>query len=316
MKKVFLFSVMLMAAASMSAQVVLWNGEDETITSRNANGGWWDRGNPSVVDNPEKDGINPSSKCLKFTMTGNDFGQKHLALPFRDWITPDLKGNRRFSFMIKKAVNENVKVEVSDPTNGVDNYWEKTAAWYGGDGKWQKVVLDFSTNTNMNDFPGVFAIEAQTASVDEPQDVFVDNVVIEAMPMVGETALKDVTDNSLTGSIKVTGSLMRGDCQNANGDWFRVEYDDFALLKDKMSTEATELDVRGVTLTDAYWDQILEKCPVLTIRLDDGDLTAIAPISIQTASQEAVIYSLSGIRCTKTDAKGFYIINGKKTIIK
>ena len=315
MKKLFLLATVCFATAA-NAQTVLWDGEDEAITSRNEFGGWWDRGNPAVVDNPEKDGINASAHCLKFTMTGNDFGQKHLALPFRDWTSPDLKGNRRFSFMIKKAVNENVKVELSDPTNGADNYWEKTAAWYGGDGKWQKVVLDFSTNTGMNDFPGVFAIEAQTASVDAPQDVYVDNIVIEDMPMADGVALKDAADNSLTGSIRMTGSLMRGDCQNANGDWFRVDYDDFALLKDKLAANATELDVRGVVLKDAYWDQILEKCPGLTIRLDSGVLTAISTVSIQQPARQTGAFSLTGLRLAQPTAKGIYIVGGKKVVMK
>lgn len=315
MKKLFLLTTVFFATVC-SAQTVLWDGEDEAITSRNANGGWWDRGNPAVVENPEKDGINASAHCLKFTMTGNDFGQKHLALPFRDWMTPDLKGNRRFSFMIKKAVNENVKVELSDPTNGADNYWEKTAAWYGGDGKWQKVVLDFSTNAGMNDFPGVFAIEAQTASVDAPQDVYVDNVVIEGMPMVDGVVLKDVADNSLTGSIRVTGSLMRGDCQNANGDWFRVDYDDFAVLKEKLAADATELDIRGVTLKDAYWDQILEKCPRLTVRLDNGVVTGIDAKAAQPSMPSTVVYTLTGLRLSQPMAKGVYIVNGKKVVMK
>ena len=161
MKKMLVLATMF-AVTVCNAQTVLWDGEDESITSRNEFGGWWDRGNPSVVDNPEKDGINPSAKCLKLTMTGNDFGQKHLACPFRDWITPNLDGGRRVSLMIRKTTNDNVMVELSDPTNGADNYWEKTAAWYGSDGKWQKVVLDFSTNVNLNDFPGVLAITAQT----------------------------------------------------------------------------------------------------------------------------------------------------------
>ena len=251
MKKGILLTMLFMATASY-AQTVLWDGENSEITSRNANGGWWDRGNPSVVDNPEKDGINTSAKCLKFTMTGNDFGQKHVALPFRDWITPNLKGNRRISFMIKKSVNENVKVEISDPTNGAAGYWEKVVAWYGGSGKWQKIVLDFSTNTGMNDFPGVLAIEAQTASVTENQDVYIDNVVIEEMPMVGTTPLKDVADNTLTGNIVVTGALMKGECQNANGEWFAVEYNDFATLENKLSNTITSVDLRGTTIYNGY----------------------------------------------------------------
>lgn len=255
MKKLLLTLVTLVTATAASAQTVtvLWDGEDTKITSLNDYAGWWNRGNPTLVDNPEKDGINKSNKCLKFTMTGDDFGQKHVALPFRDWTTPNLNGNRRLSFMIKKEVNDNVLVELSDPTNGAANYWQKVAAWYGGDGKWQKVVLDFSTNDGLNDFPGVFAITAQTGSVKSNQDVYIDNIVIEPVPMVGETALKDITDGSLKGNITLSGSYMKGDCQNANGDWVKVEYNDFATLEAKLGDNAvTSVDMRGTILKDAY----------------------------------------------------------------
>lgn len=314
MKKVFLLA-MLFAATVSNAQVVIWDGEDENITSKNEYAGWWDRGNPSLVDNPEKDGINTSAKCLKFTMTGDDFGQKHAACPFRDWMTLDLKGNRRFSLMVKKTQNENVLVELSDPTNGVDNYWQKVAAWYGGDNKWQKVVLDFSTNDGLNDFPGVFAITAQTGSVTAPQDVYIDNIVVEPMPMVGEKTLKEIADNSLTGDVKVTGSLMRGDCQNANGDWVKVEYDDFAILKDKLAETATSLDVRGVIMKDAYWDQILEKCSGITITTDEGVITGIATVKAQSTFAKGEYFNLAGLRVAQP-TKGLYIMNGKKTVIK
>ena len=253
MKKLLLTLVTLVTATAASAQTVtvLWDGEDTKITSLNVYAGWWDRGNPTLVDNPEKDGINKSNKCLKFTMTGD--GNKQVALPFRDWTKPDLKGNRRLSFMIKKEVNDNVLVELSDPTNGVANYWQKVAAWYGGDGKWQKVVLDFSTNDGLNDFPGVMAIEAQTGSVTSNQDVYIDNIVIEPVPMVGETALKDITDGSLTGNITLSGSYMKGECQNANGVWSKVEYNDFATLEAKLGDNAvTSVDMRGTILKDAY----------------------------------------------------------------
>lgn len=240
---------MLFAASVCNAQVVLWDGEDKALGSY---GGFWDRGNPSVVDNPEKDGINKSAKCLKFTMTGDAFGQKHVACPFRDWIQPNLAGNRRLSFMIKKSVNENVLVELSDPTNGADNYWQKVAAWYGGSGKWQKVVLDFSTNDGLNDFPGVMAITGQTGSVTVAQDVYIDNIVIEPIPMVGLTPLKDVENGTLTGAITVTGSYMKGKCSNANGDWYDVTYDDFATLKNKVAAGITSINMEGAIVKEAY----------------------------------------------------------------
>ena len=251
MKKLLLTLVTLVTATAASAQIVLWDGEDDAITSRDY-AGWWDRGNPTLVDNPEKDGINKSNKCLKFTMTGD--GNKQVALPFREWIKPDLQGNRRLSFMIKKEVNDNVLVELSDPTNkDAAPYWQKVAAWYGGGGKWQKVVLDFSKNEGLNDFPGVLAITAQTGSVTSNQDVYIDSIVIEPVPMVGTTPLKDITDGSLTGNITLSGSYMNGACQNANGDWFEVKYNDFATLEDKLGDNAvTSVDMRGTILKDAY----------------------------------------------------------------
>jgi hypothetical protein len=253
MKKLLLMATMF-ASTVCNAQVVLWDGEDESITSRNEYGGFWDRCTPSVVENPEKDGINTSNKCLKFTMIGDGFGQKQVACPFKDWITPalNLNGNRRLSFMIKKSVNENVLVELSDPTNGADNYWQKVAAWYGGSGKWQKVVLDFSTNDGLNDFPGVMAITGQTASVTTPQDVYIDNIVVEPIPMVGLTPLKDVTDGTLEGAITVTGSYMKGTCSNANDGWFDVNYDDFATLKNKVAAGITSIDMEGAIVKEAY----------------------------------------------------------------
>ncbi len=320
MKKIFVIVSGLFLATATQAQTVLWDGEDEAITSLNANAGWWDRGNPSLVDNPEKDGINPSAKCLKFTMTGNDFGQKHLALPFRDWMNAEkgnqlnLNGNRRFSLMVKKAVNDNVLIELSDPTNGADNYWQKTAAWYGAEGKWQKVVLDFSTNDGLNDYPGVFAITAQTGDVTENQDVYIDNVVVEPVPMVNNVVLKDISDGSLTGEVKVTGSLMRGDCQNANNDWFRVDYDDFAVLKDKLSADVISLDLRGVILKDAYYDQIQKKCPNITIYTDEGTITGIEDLHVTSAV--STVYTLTGNQVKGTPQKGVYLVNGKKYVVK
>jgi hypothetical protein len=217
--------------------------------------------------------------------------------------------------MIRKATNDNVMVELSDPTNSVDNYWEKTAAWYGSEGKWQKVVLDFSTNANLNDFPGVLAITAQTGDVTEPQEVWVDNLVIEEPAKVGGVKLGDIADNSLTGEVKVTGSLMCGDCQNTNGDWFRVDYDDFAVLLAKLSADVTELDLTEVTLKDPYWDQILEKCPGITIKLANEIITGISEIANERSLKNNMYYTLSGQRVVQPKS-GLYIVGGKKVIIK
>ena len=67
MKKIITFSFAMMASASMFGQTVLWNGENYDLNSK---GDFWDRCNQEVVENPSKDGINTSDKCLKFTITG------------------------------------------------------------------------------------------------------------------------------------------------------------------------------------------------------------------------------------------------------
>lgn len=66
MKKIITFSFALMASATMFGQTVLWNGE-------NYDSDFWERCNREVVENPSKNGINTSDKCLKFTITGNEW---------------------------------------------------------------------------------------------------------------------------------------------------------------------------------------------------------------------------------------------------
>lgn len=119
MKKIFTFSFALMASATMFAQTTLWDGEKREIGTQ---GGLWADGSPTVVENPEKDGINTSDKCLKFTMTQDS---KVVKIPFREWMKPSMNGSKRISLMIKKPQNENVQIEISDPTNGSDGYWKR-----------------------------------------------------------------------------------------------------------------------------------------------------------------------------------------------
>lgn len=246
MKKQVLFSFFMLSSMTVFAQTTLWDGESYDLGSR---GGCWDDGAPTVVANPDASGINTSDKCLAFTMTNS---QKVVKVPFRDWIKPDLKGNRRISMMIKRSGNGNVNVEISDPTDGSAGYWEKVAAWYGGNGDWQKIVLDYSTNTAMNDFPGVMSITASTDNVEGEETVYIDNIVVEPVPMVNGTALNEIADGSLTGELTLTGSWMKGDCQNTNGEWIRVNYDDFEKLAAKLSADVTSMNMRGTVLKDAY----------------------------------------------------------------
>ena len=243
MKKIITFSFALMASATMFGQTQLWDGEKQEVGTQ---GGFWNDGSPTVVENPEKDGINTSDKCLKFIMS-ND--KKVIKLPFREWIQPSMDGSKRVSLMIRKPKSENVQIELSDPTIGTENYWHRVATWYGGEGKWQKVVFDFSTNGDF-DYPGIMTITAQTGDVEGEQEVYIDNVMIEPATKVNGQLLSGIEDHSLSGNIKLTGEWLKGECQNADGDWQKVEYNDFATLADKLKDGITSIDMRGTTTKD------------------------------------------------------------------
>lgn len=243
MKKIITFSFALMASATMFAQTTLWDGENQKIGTQ---GGLWADGSPTVVENTEKDGINTSDKCLKFTMTKDS---KVVKIPFREWIKPSMDGSKRISLMIKKPQKENVQIEISDPTKGSDKYWKKTASYYSGDGKWQKIVFDFSTNGDF-DYPGIMTITAQTGDVTEEQDVYIDNVEIEPATKVNGKLLSNIQDGSLNGKIALSGAWMKGECQNTDGDWQKVEYNDFVTLARKLNDGITSIDMRRTTTKD------------------------------------------------------------------
>lgn len=243
MKKIITFSFALMASATMFGQTVLWNGENQEVGSQ---GGFWNDGSPIVVENPENDGINTSGKCLKFIMSK---GNKVIKLPFRDWITPSMDGSKRVSLMIKKPNNENVQIELSDPTNGTEGYWHKVATWYGDEGKWQKVVFDFSNNGDF-DYPGLMTITAQTGDVEGEQEVYIDNVMIEPATKVNGQLLSGIEDHSLSGNISLSGAWMQGSCVNTDGGWTDVNYNDFATLAGKLKDGITSINMRGTTTKD------------------------------------------------------------------
>lgn len=246
MKKLSLLALSLVASASF-AQTTLWNGEDVTCTA----GQLWGNSTKDIVDNPDKSGVNTSDKCIHFTMNTGDEG-KVVKIPFREWATPSMGGSRRVSLMIRKSKSENVQVELSDPTDGSAAYWHKVVAWYGGEGAWQKVTFDFSTNGGF-DCPGVISITAQTSDDGaDGQEIWIDNVVIEPATTVGGTPLSEIADGSLEGDLKLGGAWMKGDCMNSEGEWTKYEYNDFEALKAKMAADVTSVDMRGCVLKDAY----------------------------------------------------------------
>lgn len=234
MKKIITFSFALMASATMFGQTVLWNGEDYDISSK---GDFWDRCNQEVVENPTKDGINTSDKCLKFTITGNEWNNSSAA----KGLTCDAFDSKRLSLMIKKDVSSNVRVEIK-----CNDVIKKVVAWYDGAGEWRKLYFDFSTN-EVEGTPTEITIYPTTDNVDGEQVVYIDNIQIEDAPKVGEALLGSINDGSLDGNIKLTGAWLKGECQNADGDWQKVEYNDFATLAAKLKDGITSIDMRGTT---------------------------------------------------------------------
>lgn len=237
MKKIITFSFALMASATMFGQTVLWNGENYDINSK---GDFWDRCNQEVVENPSKDGINTSDKCLKFTITGNEWDKGSAA----KGLTCGAFDSKRLSLMIKKDVNSNVRVEIK-----CNDVIKKVAAWYDGAGEWRKLYFDFSTN-NAEGTPTEITIYPTTDNVDGEQVVYIDNIQIEDAPKVGDALLGSISDGSLDGNIKLTGAWLKGECQNADGDWKKVEYNDFATLAGKLNGGITSIDMRGTTTKD------------------------------------------------------------------
>lgn len=237
MKKIITFSFAMMASATMFGQTVLWNGENYDINSK---GDFWDRCNQEVVENPSKDGINTSDKCLKFTITGNEWDKGSAA----KGLTCGAFDSKRLSLMIKKDVNSNVRVEIK-----CNDVIKKVAAWYDGAGEWRKLYFDFSTN-NAEGTPTEITIYPTTDNVDGEQVVYIDNIQIEDAPKVGDALLGSISDGSLDGNIKLAGAWLKGECQNADGDWQKVEYNDFAALAGKLKDGITSIDMRGTTTKD------------------------------------------------------------------
>lgn len=254
MKKFTLVALAMMASASCFAQTTLWDGEDTNITSKE-HAGFWADANPELFENPEKDGINTSDHCLKFVISKDN---KVVKLPFRDWITPSMNGSKRVSFMIKKGANENVQVELSDPTDGSAGYWKHQVVWYDGDDKWQKLVFDFTSNGDF-DNPGIMSITAQTGDVNGEQTVYIDNIVIEDAPRINGKLFSEYNaENPITGNLTLTGAWMKGESINADGDWTPNSYNDFEYFKQQASDGVTSIDMRGTVTKDVDINQFFK----------------------------------------------------------
>lgn len=242
MKKFTLVALAMMASASCFAQTTLWNGEDKSD-------GLWTRCSPEIVNNPLKEGINTSEKCVKFTITKGNFDTESIVLDLKKVCGDaglNMKDNKRLSIMVKKSIANNIKVELSA---GENTYWKHIASWCNGDGQWQKLVFDFTDNCDFRDkgYPTELAIypiidDGQANS----QEIFVDNIVLEDNPTVnGKSLWQDVADGSLDGKLELTGSYFKTKCMNTDvNPWKEYSIDDFAALNNKLSANVTSIDMR------------------------------------------------------------------------
>lgn len=302
MKKITLCAIALMASATSFAQTILWNGEDKEFGDSNT--GVWPRCNPVVVENPSKTGVNTSDKCLKFTITGTDWnnGNTAFGLP-----TGTNFSSKRLSLKMKKDDNTNVRVELTFKDGENNNVYKKVVAWYDGAGEWRTLYFDFSTNT-ASDAPTEIAIYPTTDNVDGEKVVYVDDIQIEDLPKVGGTSLNDLADGSLSGNIKLNGTWIKGECQNADGDWQKVEYNDFATLNSKLSADVTSVDMRGTVTKDVDVDQFFkDKNPntivYADVAYDHANVVATQKFTNADNEVKTDLYAKNGL--VLTDAKAF-----------
>ena len=242
MKKFTLVALAMMASASCFAQTTLWNGEDKS-------NGLWTRCSPEIVDNPLKEGINTSEKCVKFTITKGNFETEDIVLDLKQLFGEaglDMTKKKRLSIMIKKSQWSNVRIQLSDGKT----YWKFIAANYEGtkEGQWQKLVFDFTAHKDVLDstnplelaiYPGI------EDGQDNSQEIYVDNIVLEDNPTVNGKSLWDAEKNSLKGNLTLTGGYFNAKCSNASvSPWVDYTIDDFAELNKKLSANVTSIDMR------------------------------------------------------------------------
>ena len=306
MKKVFLLA-MLFAATVCNAQVVLWDGTDKEVGS---DGGFWNRADPTVV---EEDGNNIMKFTLKDNPGGWDKEHCNAGLPLSE---ANLKGLRRLTMRVKMGINHNVLVRlVKDGSYSIGRLF-----WCGTENEWNILTFEFAAgpdNEKITD-TGNTVLEiwpfedGNDALANVGKTIYIDDIKMEGT-MVNDMGILACADNSLTGEVKVTGVIGKGTYQCTwNGDWHPEAYDDYALLAKKLAPTATVLDVSEAGRWDEDWTAIQAKCPGIVIRTDATGIDATLVNSEKVNSQ---YFNLAGQRVAHP-AKGLYIVNGKKVLVK
>ena len=306
MKKIFLLG-MLFVSTVCNAQVVLWDGTDKEL---GGDGGFWNRAEPTVVDEE-------GNKIMKFTLKANPGGwdKEHcnFALPLGD---VDFKALRRMTMRVKMAVKHNVLVKIVKDGDGGYNTGRRF--FCGTPNEWNILTFEWAVGPDNdkivdtgNTVLEIWPFEEGDALSNVGQVVYIDDIKFEE-PMVNGKGIRFYPDNSLAAEVKVTGVIGKGKYQNTWVEpWKEEAYDDYALIASKLAPTATKLDVSEAGRWDEDWSAIQAKCPGINIVTD---ATSIDGIETQEISAEGEYFNLNGQRVAHPN-KGLYIVNGKKVIV-
>lgn len=109
----------------------------------------------------------------------------------------------------------------------------------------------------------------------------------------------------LTGNIKLNGTWIKGECQNADGEWQKVEYDDFKTLNSKLSTNVTSVDMRSTVTKNVDVNQFF-KNPNTIVYADEAydHANVVAKQNFTNANNEEVtaLYAAKGLELTDANA--------------
>lgn len=249
MKKFTLIALAIMASATSFAQTtLLWNGEDKELYT---DGGMWaDRCSPKVVKNPDKNNdVNKSEKCLQFTINGNEPDWKNRAIAWGLGENNGIYQDRVLSLKIRKANTGNVKIDL-ECSDGSHVY---TAKWYDGGDKWQKLYFAFPNDKLFNN-PKAITIFANNDPEGE-QVVYIDDIMLEAQPMVDGKVLSEV--DNISGNVNLTGTWLNFTCKNPV-DWTDITYNNYQDFNNKSANTLTSVDITGADAHDVDIDKFFK----------------------------------------------------------
>ena len=249
MKKFTLIALAIMASATSFAQTSLWNGEDKDF---NTDGGMWaDRCDPKVVVNPDKNNdVNTSDKCLEFTINDKENDWENRAIAWNLASDNEIYQERVLSLKIKKAKKGNVKIDL-DCGDGKHVF---TAQWYNDENTWQKLYFAFPKDQTFEK-PKVITIFANTEKEDVGQKIYIDDIMIEAQPKVGDKVLSAV--NNISGNVTLTGTWLNFTCANPT-NWANITYNNYQDFNNKSANTLTSVDITGADAHDVDINQFFK----------------------------------------------------------